>query len=150
MSCCLLVMAALWNSAGHYIFALWFLSFFVFSSPNLSGRRLDIYHTSCGPSPNLDCRSEMCCTRLAGNAGRKNGHKFAIWAPSHNFVGLYLPNEGTYRQSEKKLIKQQYLLHMSHSMVNFGPLAAEIVSLVWAPQLISTGFASWQRYCTAL
>ena len=45
-----LVMAALWNRAGHYIFALWFLSFFLssifFSSPNLSGRRSDVYHTS--------------------------------------------------------------------------------------------------------
>ena len=35
-------------------------------------------------------------------------------------------------------------------MVNFGPLAAEIVYQFGAPQLISTGFASWQRYCTAL
>jgi len=43
-----LVMAALWNRAGHYIFALWFLSSFVFflSSPYLSGHRLDVYHTS--------------------------------------------------------------------------------------------------------
>ena len=43
-----LIMAALWNRAGHYIFALLFLSssFFFFSSPNLSGRRLDVYHTS--------------------------------------------------------------------------------------------------------
>ena len=46
------IMATLWNRAGHYIFALWFLSFFLFpffflfSSPNLSGRRLDVYHTS--------------------------------------------------------------------------------------------------------
>jgi len=41
------VMAALWNRAGHYIFALWFLSSsFFFSSPNLSGRWLDVYHTS--------------------------------------------------------------------------------------------------------
>jgi len=40
-------MAALWNRAGHYIFAMWFLlSFFFFSWPNLSGRRLDVYHTS--------------------------------------------------------------------------------------------------------
>ena len=41
------IMVALWNRAGHYIFALWFLSsvFFLFS-PNLSGRRLDVYHTS--------------------------------------------------------------------------------------------------------
>jgi len=59
-------MVALWNRAGHYIFVMWlwqlcvadadiiFLpcafyhssSFFLFSLPNLSGRRLDIYHTS--------------------------------------------------------------------------------------------------------
>jgi len=39
--------------------------------------------------------------------------KIAICAPSHNFVGLYLRNEGTYRQSEKKLVEQQYLLQMS-------------------------------------
>jgi len=39
--------------------------------------------------------------------------KIAIWAPSHNFVGLYLRNQRTYRQSEKKLVEQQYLLHMS-------------------------------------
>ena len=36
-----------------------------------------------------------------------------------------------------------------HNMVNFGPLAAQIDQVVWAPQQISTGFASWQRYCTA-
>ena len=44
-----LPMAALWNTAGHYIFALWFLlssSSFFFSSPNLSRRILDVYHTS--------------------------------------------------------------------------------------------------------
>ena len=43
----LIFMAVLCNRAGHYIFALWFLSsiFFFFSSPNLSGHRLDVYHT---------------------------------------------------------------------------------------------------------
>jgi len=39
-------MIALWNRADHYIFALWFLSSVFFFSPNLSGRRLDVYHTS--------------------------------------------------------------------------------------------------------
>jgi len=45
-------MAALCNRAGHYIFALWFLVLSIylllllFSSHNLSGRRLDVYHTS--------------------------------------------------------------------------------------------------------
>ena len=48
VDCRYLIMAALWNMAGHYIFVLWFLlrSSFFFSSPNLSGRRLDVYHTS--------------------------------------------------------------------------------------------------------
>jgi len=36
------------------------------------------------------------------------------------------------------------------NMVNLGPLAAEIGLPVWASLQISTGFASWQRYCTAL
>jgi len=31
-----------------------------------------------------------------------------------------------YRQSEKKLVKQQYVLHMSPQYGDFGPLAAEI------------------------
>jgi len=40
-------MVALWNRADQYIFILWFLSsIFLFSSPNLSGRTLEVYHTS--------------------------------------------------------------------------------------------------------
>ena len=76
-------MAALRSRCGHYIFVLFLLSSFFFSSPNLSGRRLDVYHTSThdvalvrlGPSATLECRSEMCCTRLAGNAGPKKSPK---------------------------------------------------------------------------
>jgi len=57
-------MVALSNRADHYIFALWLLSFFI-SLPNLSGL-----------SANLECMSEMCGTRLAGNTGRK---KLPFW-----------------------------------------------------------------------
>ena len=38
-------MAAPRSRCGHYIFVLWFLLLF-FSSPNLSRRRMDVYHTS--------------------------------------------------------------------------------------------------------
>jgi len=42
----LVIMATLRSRCRHYIFALWFLSFYLlFSSPNLSGCRLDVYHT---------------------------------------------------------------------------------------------------------
>jgi len=46
-----MIMVALCNRADHYIFILFLLlssSFFFllfFSSPNLSGRKLDVYHT---------------------------------------------------------------------------------------------------------
>jgi len=71
-------MIALCNRADNYIFALWlllsfFLSFYLFSSPNFSRRRLDACHTCThgGLSANLGRRSETCCTRLAENTGRK-------------------------------------------------------------------------------
>jgi len=32
---------------------------------------LPYFHTWCGLSVNLRCRSETCCTRLTGNTGRK-------------------------------------------------------------------------------
>ena len=35
---------------------------------------------------------------------QKSCQKIAIWAPSHNFVGLYLRNWGTHRQSEKNVL----------------------------------------------
>ena len=44
-SCYGLFMVALWNRETIYIFIL-FLSSSFFSSPNLSSRRLDVYHTS--------------------------------------------------------------------------------------------------------
>ena len=40
------ITVALCNRADHYIFMLWFVLLLFFSSPNLSSRRLDVYHTS--------------------------------------------------------------------------------------------------------
>jgi len=62
----------------------------------------------------------MCCTRLAANAGPKKVAKIAIWAPSHNFVGLYLRNYGTYWQWEK-IVKQQYLPYTSSQYGELRP-----------------------------
>ena len=51
-----------------------------------------------------------------------------------------------YRQSEKKLVKQQYLLYMSSQIWR---TSAHLGDQFGAPLQISTGFASWQHYCTA-
>jgi len=110
------LMVALCNRADHYIFILQFLSIFYilsfFSSPNLSDRTLDVYHTSThavGLSANLECRSEMCGMRIAENAGPKNRHLGTIpqLCPGISSQPRHVSTIG------KKLVKQQHLLHMS-------------------------------------
>jgi len=125
-------MVALWKRADHYIFALWFLLLSLYLSffPRLISAVTDwcpsYFHTWCGLSANLRCRSETCWTRLDGNAGPKKSPKIAIWAPSHNFVGLCVRNWGTYQQLEKKLLSSNMSSTCPHNMVNFGPPMAEI------------------------
>ena len=65
-----------------YLLSIFFLAY---SQPSQI-RCLPYFHTWCGLSENLGCRSETCSTRLAGNTGRKKSSKFAIWAPSHNIL----------------------------------------------------------------
>ena len=79
-----------------YIFMLRFLlsSFFLPRLISAVGDWIStiLPHMMWPYSVNLECRSETCCARLAENTARKNRQKVAIWAPSHNFVGLYLRN----------------------------------------------------------
>ena len=125
-------MAAMRSRYGHYrpIFALWFLLsfFFFFSSPNLSRRRLDVYHTSThGVALVLiwDAGLKRAARGSLKIQDAKYRQKFAIWAPLHNFVGLYLRNQGTYRQSERKLLNSN-ISTCPYNMLNFGRLTAEI------------------------
>ena len=78
----------------HYIFALLFLlsSFFPRLISAVADWGLPYFHTWCGLTANLGCRSETCCTRLAENTVRKKVAKIVIWTPLHKFVGLYLRN----------------------------------------------------------
>ena len=117
-----LVMAALRSRCRHYTFALSFLSFFFFSSHNLSGRILDVYHTSThgeepksGLSANLECRSEMCCTRLAGNTGRKT-------VPSGYYRTTLSSSQIRHVWTiGGKFVKQQYRIHMSSQYGELRP-----------------------------
>jgi len=70
------------------------------------------FDTWCGLSANLECRSEMCCKRLAENTGRKNDAKnrhLRTIAQVCRAISSQLRHASTIR---KKLVKQQYLLHM--------------------------------------
>ena len=76
---------------------------------------------------NLGCTSETCCTRLAGNAGRK---KVAICAPSYNCraISSQLRHVSTIG---KNLFSSNTSATCPGNMVNFGLLSAEIGSGVW-------------------
>ena len=64
-----------------------------FSSPNLSRRRLDVYHTSthCVVLVRIsDAGLKRAARGSLKTQDAKSRQKIAIWAPSYNFVGLYL------------------------------------------------------------
>jgi len=103
-------MAALRSRCGHYI--LWF--YLLFSSPNLSRRRLDVCHTSTHGVA-LVRIWDAGLKRAARGLLKIQDAKIAIWAPSHNLVGLCLLLQLIKARIDiwKKIVKQQYLLHMS-------------------------------------
>jgi len=60
--------------------------FYLLFFPRLISAVGDWMSTILPHSANLECMSEMCCTRLS----EIQDAKIAILAPSHNFVRLYL------------------------------------------------------------
>ena len=88
----LLIMAALRNRAAHHIFALWFFSIYLsvfFSSPNLSGHRLEDYNTSKHGVALVRIYNAGLKCAASGSLqiqDAKKSPKIAIWAPSHNFA----------------------------------------------------------------
>jgi len=69
------------------------LSFY--SSSNLSRRRFDVYHTSTHGVALVriyDAGLKRAARRSLKIQDAKSRQKFAICAPLHNFVGLYLRN----------------------------------------------------------
>ena len=98
------------------------------------------FHTWCGLSANLRCRSETCSTQLTGNAGRKkvakNRHLGTI-AQLCRAPSLQLRHASTIG---KNLLSSDMSSTCPHNMVNFGLLPVEIVSLVWGTPANFNGF----------
>jgi len=72
---------------------LFFVLSSVFSSPNLSRRRLDVYHTSTLGVALVRISDAGLKRAARGSLEMQNAkkcQKFAIWAPSYKFVGVYL------------------------------------------------------------
>ena len=133
------------------VFFFFFVFFYHFSSSNLSGHILNVY-IQCDPTANLECRSEMCCSRLAANTGRKKNvaknRYLGTIAQLRRAVSSQLRRVSTI--GKNNLLSSNISSACPHNMVNFGQLASEILCQFGTPLQISTGFLSWKRYCTAL
>jgi len=107
-------LAALRNRCGHYIFCP-VSFFFPFSSPNLSRRRLDVYHTSAhGVALVRIYNAGLKCT--ARSSLKIQDAKIAKKSPSGHhrttLSGCIFATKA-YTDNRKKTVKQQYLRHMS-------------------------------------
>ena len=116
-----------------------YLSSLFFSSPNL-GHHL----YSAGRPSRWVCKFRMQVWSVVCAAGwkyrtqknSKNRHLGTI-AQLCRAISSQLRHLATIG---KKLVKQQYLPTCPHNMANFGPLAAEIGSLVWGTPTNFNGF----------
>ena len=82
----------------------------------------------------------MCCTRLAGNTARKNDAKnrhLRTIAQLCRAISSQLRHVSTIG---KNLLSSNISPTRPYNMANFGPLAAEIVSLVWGTPATFNGF----------
>jgi len=139
--------AIIFSCSGFYLFLL--LSSIFFSSPDLSGRTLDVYHTStqwCGLSVNFECRSETCCARLAGNTARKKSPKNRHLGTIVQFCRAISSQLRHVSTIGKKLLNINISPMCRHNMVNFGPLEAEIDPVVWG----TPANFNWFRVLAAL
>jgi len=111
-------------------FYILYLFFVAYSQPSQI-ECLPYLHTWCGPSANLGCRSETCCTRLAGNAERKKIAKNLPSAHHRTTFSGHIFATKAYIDNRKKLLNNNISSICLHNMVNFRSLAAEICWRVW-------------------
>jgi len=136
-------MATLRSRCGHYIFALWFLSSFFYSSPNLSRCRLDVYRTSTHDVALV--RIWNACLKCAACSSLKiQDAKIAKNLPSgHHHItysGYILATKARIDNPTKNLLNSNISPTCPHNIVNCGPLVHEIFSLVWGTPANFSGF----------
>ena len=103
---------------------------------------LPYFHTWCGRNANLECRSETCCARLAGNAKKSPSGHHRTTLPGYVFAAKACIDN----RKKKLFLSSSVSSTCSHNIVNFGLLAAEIGPVVWSTPANFNGF----RVLTAL
>jgi len=140
--------AIIFLSCGFFFLSIFFGLFFLAYSQLSQIGCLPYFRTWCGLSVNLECRSETCCTWMAENTGCKKSPKIRHLRTIAQLCRALSSQLRHVSTIGKKLVKQQYLPHMSSQHGEHRPTS----SWDWFIRLwqISTAFASWQHYCKAL
>jgi len=112
-----------------------------FSSSNLSGCRLDVYHTMVWPY----CEFRMQVWNVLHAARWKcRTQKITKNSPSGHHLttslGYIFATKACIDNRKKNLLNSNISPTCPYNMVNFGLLAAEIVSLVWGTPDNFNGF----------
>jgi len=82
----------------------------------------------------------MCCTQLAANTGRKNVAKNCHMGTIAQICRAISSQIRHISTIGKNLFSSNISSTCLHNMANFGPLAAEIVLLVWGTPANFNGF----------
>jgi len=84
----------------------------------------------------------MCSTWLAENTGRKNDAKnrHLGTSPTTFLSGYIFTTKACINNREKSFLSSNISFTCVYNMVNFGPLAADIVSVVWGIPATFNGF----------
>jgi len=124
-----------------YISSSFSLSFFLVQSQLSHIGCLPYFYTWCCLSVNLECMSEMCCTWLAENTGRKNCTKNRHLCTIAQLCPAVLAIKACIDNRKKNSLNSNISSRCAHNMVNFSPLTADICWRVCGTP------ANFNRFC---
>jgi len=125
-------MVALWNRETIYIFMLFLLlSSFFFSSPNLRGRRLDVYHTLAHGVALVRIQNAGLKCAAPGSLQIQDAKKSPSRHHRTTLLGHIFATKACIDNRKKNLLSTNTSSTCPDNMVNFGPLTAENGSGIW-------------------
>jgi len=122
-----------------------FSSFYLFSSPNLSRCRLDVYHTSTHGVALVQIYDAGLKRGARGllkiqESGRKKSSKSPSGHHRAILLGYIFATKAHIDNRKKNLLSISIYSTCPHNMVNFCPLTAEICSVIWGTPPNVNGF----------
>jgi len=113
--------AILFLSCGFFFLLLSFCHSFFFSWPNLSHRSLDVYHTSTHSVALVHARLKRAALSARSKCRTQKIAKNSPSAHHRTIFSGYIFATKARVDNRKKLVRQQYLLHMSSQYGELRP-----------------------------